>query len=305
MRVLIIGCGYVGLALGRRLAARGAQVSGMRRGTDHDAELIAAGIRPLRGDLTRPDHLRALGGGFDWVVNTVSSSRGGADVYRDVYLGGAKNLVEWAATAGLQKLVYTSSTSVYAQADGSVVDESSPAEPAGDTGRLLRETEEVFLAAGRGGEVPAVVLRVGGIYGPGRGHLFHQFLAGEARLEPGGGRWINMIHRDDVASAIEAALERGSPGVIYNASDDEPVRQGAFLEYIARETRRPLPPPASATVAGPPRKRGTTNKRVSNRRLKSELGWAPAFPTFREGYAPEIKAALGVVRSLSDSDDPA
>lgn len=301
MRALIIGCGYVGLALGHRLSASGVEVHGMRRTSDGDAELISAGIHPVRGDLTRPEDLHALAGGFDWVVNTVSSSRGGADAYRDVYLGGAKNLVAWAAGRGLQKLVYTSSTSVYAQTDGLTVDESSPAEPAGDTGRLLVETENVFLNAARNGSLPAVVLRVGGIYGPGRGHLFHQFLAGEARSEPKGGRWLNMIYRDDVASAIEAALRHGKAGEIYNAVDDEPVRQGAFLEHIARETCRPLPPPASSETPDRPRKRGITNKRVSNRRLKSELGWTPVFPTFREGYASEIRAVVSDAKTADST----
>lgn len=292
MRVLIVGCGYVGLALGRRLAASGCEVLGLRRTGSADSELVGAGIRPVRGDVTRAEDLARLDGNFDWVVNTVSSSRGGVEVYREVYLGAARNLVAWAPGRGVRVLAYTSSTSVYGQTDGSWVDESSPVEPAGETGRLLVDTEEVFLGAARSGILSTVVLRVGGIYGPGRGHLFRQFLAGEARREPHGGRWINMIHREDVAGAVEAALRRGRPGTVYNAVDGEPVRQGDFLAHLARETGRSLPPEAGPAEATSVRKRGISNKRVSSRRLRTETEWIPDYPDFRQGYAGEIRSAV-------------
>lgn len=289
-RVLIVGCGYVGIELGRQLTGAGHRVFGLRRTSAGDPELRAAGVTPLTGDLTRLEDLRGLPGPFDWVVNTVSSSRGGAEEYREVYLGGARNLVTWLADTGVQKLVYTSSTSVYGQTDGSWVDEASPAEPAGETGRLLVDTENALLTAAREGRVPAVVLRVSGIYGPERGHLFQQFLRGEARIQGDGSRWLNMIHRDDVAGAVLAAMERGQAGRLYNASDDEPVTQLEFLRWLAGQLDRPLPPFATE-AENAARKRGLTQKRVSNRRLRGELGWTPRHPSFREGYAPLIQTA--------------
>jgi len=298
MRILIVGCGYVGLELGRRLAASGVQVVGLRRQGDPDGLLTAAGVRAVRGDLTRPADLEAIPGDFDSVVCTVSSSRGGADAYREVYLGGARNLVDWSRRRRLGRIVSVSSTSVYSQTDGSWVTEESPAEPTGPTGRLLVATEEVFAEAHRSGVVPTQVVRVAGIYGPGRGHLFGQFVAGQARLDPNGGRWINMIHRDDVASALEAVLLRGQPVRFYNAVDDAPVLQGDFLRFLAEATGLPVPPPADSEGssgsggAAPTRKRGTTHKRVSNRRLHEELGWRPRFPTYREGYAEAIAAVI-------------
>ena len=291
MRILIVGCGYVGLALGRRLSSSGAEVLGLRRQGDPDGALAAAGIQAVRGDLTRPDDLETIPGGFDAVVCAVSSSRGGADAYREVFLGGARNLIEWARHRPVGRLVSVSSTSVYSQTDGSWVTEDSPAEPAGETGRLLVATEEAFAEAHRSGLVPTQIVRVAGIYGPERGHLFQQFLAGLARRDPGQGRWINMIHRDDVASALEAVMLHGEAGQTYNAVDDEPVLQGAFLEFLAHQTGLPLPPMAeSADPTGTirVRKRGTTHKRVSNRRLREDLGWKPEFSTFREGYAGPI-----------------
>jgi nucleoside-diphosphate-sugar epimerase len=98
-----------------------------------------------------------------------------------------------------------------------------------------------------------------------------------------------------VASALEAVMLRGNPGQIYNAVDDEPVLQGAFLEFLAQETGLPLPPLAESADPSrtiPVRKRGTTHKRVSNRRLQEELGWRPQFSSFREGYAEAIAAVL-------------
>ncbi len=93
---------------------------------------------------------------------------------------------------------------------------------------------------------PAVILRVAGIYGPGRGYLLKQFLRGEARIEGDGSRFLNMIHRDDLIGVILAALERGAPGGIYNAADNEPVSQRQFFEWLAAELKRPLPPAVAA-----------------------------------------------------------
>lgn len=287
VRVLIVGCGYVGLPLGAELARRGHAVFGLRRTADGAEALRAAGVTPAVADVTQPDSLRALPGPFDWVVNTVSSSKGGADVYRAVYVEGTRNLIAWLAGSGLRKFIYTSSTSVYAQADGGMVTEESAAEPVAETGRLLVEAENLLLAAAREQMFPAVVLRVAGIYGPGRGHLFQQFLRGEARVSGDGSRLLNMIHRDDVVGAAIAALERGEPGRIYNVADDEPVSQLEFFRWLSEQLLKPLPPFASAQE-NVGRKRGLTNKRVSNRRLRGELGCGLKYPSFREGYAAEI-----------------
>ncbi|MEQ2008756.1 MAG: SDR family oxidoreductase [Limisphaerales bacterium] len=282
-----MGCGYVGLPLGAELARRGHTVFGLRRTADGAGELRAAGVTPLVGDVTQPESLRALPGPFDWVVNTVSSSKGGAEVYRSVYVEGTRNLIAWLAGSGVRKFIHTSSTSVYAQTDGGEVTEESAAEPLAETGRLLVETENLLLAAARERKFPAVVLRVAGIYGAGRGHLFQQFLRDEARISGDGSRLLNMIHRDDVVGAAIAALERGEPGRIYNVADDEPVSQLEFFQWMSGQLHKPLPPSASAEEnAG--RKRGLTNKRVSNRRLREELGCGLRFPSFREGFAAEI-----------------
>lgn len=286
MRVLIIGCGYVGLPLGAELARQGHDVFGVRRTSD-TAELSAAGIQPVVGDITQPGFLALLPPDFDWVVNTVSSSRGGVEDYRTVYLEGTRRLIDWLRRGSrLTRYIHASSTSVYGQTDGGIVTEDSPAEPATPTGRVLVQTERLLLEAARQGW-PAVMLRLAGIYGPGRGHLFQQLLRGEARLAGEGSRILNMIHRDDAVRAVICALERGLPGEIYNVADDEPVTEREFFGWLCEQLGLPFPTPATpAELAG--RKRDFTSKRVSNRKLRLALACELKYPTFRQGYAAEI-----------------
>ncbi|MCL4788288.1 MAG: SDR family oxidoreductase [Verrucomicrobia bacterium] len=291
MRVLIVGCGYVGLPLGRELVRQGHEVFGLRRSAAADAELQSAGLKPIHADITKPETLAALPRAFDWVVNCAASGGGGVGDYRQIYLEGTRHLIEWLGGSALRKYVYTSSTSVYGQDDGSWVTESDATEPPTETGRVLVETEALLRSAVKEKNFPAAILRVAGIYGPERGFWFKQLLSGEARIEGSGERFLNMIHRDDVVGGIIAALESGKPGEVYNSADDEPVRQFDFFAWLAHRLGRAMPPslPPEPNVL---RKRGVTNKRVSNRRLKDELGYQFSYPTFREGYAVEIERLL-------------
>jgi nucleoside-diphosphate-sugar epimerase len=302
MRALIVGCGYVGLPLGADLVKRGHEVHGVRRSAAGEAELQAAGIKPLTADVTKPSDLAALPGPYDWVVNCVSSTGGGVEEYREVYLQGARNLVEWLSAAPPKKFVYTSSTSVYGQTDGSPVKESSPAEPASETARVLVETEKVLLAAAQEKKFPAVVLRVAGIYGPERGHLFLQYLKNEAKVAGRGERLINMIHRDDLTGIIIAALTNGRAGEIYNAVDDEPVAQIHFFRWLS-ETLGKWMPPFATEEENAERKRGLTNKKVQNRKVKMELGYQFKHPNFRKGYTAEIQR-LDQLGQLNITPDP-
>jgi len=288
MRVLIVGCGYVGTAVARALVHLGHDVHGVRRSPEGLQALASENIQPLAGDVSDPASVATWPRNWDVVVNAASSSGGGVDAYRRVYLDGTRNLVAHLEGAGLGRLVHVGSTSVYGQADGSWVDEASPAQPGSDSARVLVEAEHVLLAACRSSGFPAVLLRVSGIYGPGRGHALQQLLRGEARLDGDGSRWLNMIHRDDVAAAVLAAATSGQPGRVYNVTDDEPVRQRDFLQWLADAHGLPMPHQGNDAERQPPartRTRARTDKRVSNRRLREELGWNPIFPTFRHGYA--------------------
>ena len=272
MKILIIGCGYVGLPLGQALASAGHEVHGVKR-----TNFTAEGITPHTIDITAPITLDALPQDFDWVINTVSSARGDAEAHRAVFVDGTKNLRDWLGDSSA-RVLFTSSTSVYPQTDGAWVDETSPVKPEGGTAQNLAHAEELILNAPQA----ATVLRVAGMYGPERGYLFRQFLKGEAVLTEGGARWMNMIHRDDVMSAILSAMEL--PPSIYNVADDEPVTQRAFFEWLAKRVSKPM----TAEGERVSRKRAATSKRVRNAKLK-ETGWQWRFPTFRDGYESLIR----------------
>jgi nucleoside-diphosphate-sugar epimerase len=287
MRVLIIGCGYVGLPLGVELVRLGHAVFGLHRSAAAETQLLAAGIQPLAGDVTKPETLAALPNQFDWVVNCVASGGGDAESYQQIYRQGTANLIAWLAAHPPKKFLYTSSTGVYGQTDGSLVKETSPAEPEADTSKVLVETEKLLLTAFAESRFPAVILRVAGIYGPGRGYAFKQFMKNEARIEGDGSRVMNMIHRDDLIGCIIAGLKSGRAGEIYNAVDDEPVTQANFFQWLAGSLGK-YPPPSVPENPEASRKRGVTNKRVSNRKIKMEIGWPFLYPNFRIGYSAEI-----------------
>lgn len=288
MRTLIVGCGYIGLPLGAELVRLGHDVVGLGRNIESRPEVRDAGIRPINADITDLESLRTIDGPFDWVVNCVSSSHGGPDDYRNVYLQGTRHLIDWLTDTPPRKFLYTSSTGVYGQDDGSVVHEDHQTLPSTESGKILVETEQMLIEAARSHHFPSIILRVAGIYGPDRTYQLRRFLEGRSRIEGKGLRHLNMIHRDDVIGAIIAALEDGHPGEVYNAVDDEPVGQIDFLRWLSETLGRDLPP-----VAAPEeltnKKRGVTDKKVSNRRLKPELGYQLKFPTFRQGYGAEIK----------------
>ncbi|HNQ74868.1 MAG TPA: SDR family oxidoreductase [Verrucomicrobiota bacterium] len=287
MRVLVAGCGYVGWPLAQELARRGHATFGLRRTPDHLTRSAATAppVTLWSADLTRPDTLRHLPRDFDWVVNCVASGGGEVTAYQRLYLEGMQHLLQWLAPGPGPhscRLLYTSSTGVYGQNDGSEVTETSVTQPATATARILLRAEQTLLETAHAKQFPATVLRVAGIYGPGRGYLLKRFLRGEARIEGNGGRWLNMIHRADLIQTILAALERARPGEIYNVTDDEPVRQRDFFRWLAHQLNRPLPPTAAEQAAN--RKRGLTSKRVSNHKLKTELGVNLRYPSYREGY---------------------
>src|SRR4030095_14292846 len=126
------------------------------------------------------------------------------------------------------KYIFTSSTSVYGQNDGGVVTEKRPAEPASATSRILVEAENLLRQAHQQSSFPAIIARLSGIYGPGRGYLFQQFLRGEAKIVGEGARYLNMIHLDDVIGGLIAVLEKGRAGEVYNVTDDLSVTELDF-----------------------------------------------------------------------------
>ena len=238
MHLLLIGHGYLGTAITREFRENAWEVTPVSLHGGDDS--IACDI----GDPAAVAKLPAA----DFIVHCAASGRGGPDAYRQVYVDGCRNLTQ--AFPGIP-LLFTSSSSVYAQTDGSVVTEESPAEPDRETGHLLREAEEITLAAG------GIVARLSGIYGPGRSVILKKFLTGEAVIEDDGRRILNQIHRDDAARAILHLASSSIHGEIFNVSDSTPRSQLATYQALAEIFSLPLPPSGPRDLN---RKRGWTHK---------------------------------------------
>lgn len=275
MNILILGAGYVGSVLAHSLHRQGHAVAAWTRTEASAAALQASGLRTICGDLADEWIWDGLNDLWDAAIFCASSSRGGIDAYHQIYRRGLGCALERVGGAG--HFIYTSSTSVYSQDDGGEVDEASPAVPLSETSEILVKAEDRVLAA------YGTVLRLSGIYGPGRAVYLKKYVEGGAPLPGDGGRWVNMIHRDDAAGAVAHVLGRTeTAGQIYNATDCCPVRLRELVEWLA--ARRGLPCPACGAPEDAGRKRGITSKRVSNARLRA-LGWTPRYPSYREGYA--------------------
>jgi nucleoside-diphosphate-sugar epimerase len=275
-RALIAGCGYLGRALAESLAADGWEIEGWTLSPESARELSQNGQRAEAIDLSDARDVAAHKSDFTAVIHCASTRGGDADAYRRVYLEGARNLAEQFRNA---KIVFTSSTSVYAQSRGELVTEESIAEPPHESGQILREAENMILAR------DGVVARLGGIYGPGRSALLRNFLEGRVGAGVDTDRFINQIHRDDAASAIKLLLKSAATaGQIYNIVDNEPISLSACYRWLAARLNRSLP---SIARSGSRRKRGESNKRVSNAKLRS-LGWTPQYPTFADGMEKSV-----------------
>ncbi len=257
MRTLLLcGHGYLGQAISRDFQAAGWNVLALS---------LSGGEGSLACDVSSEAAVQSLDLAPDFIVHCASSGRGGEESYRAVYLDGCRHLL--ARFPGVP-LLFTSSTSVYAQTDGSVVTEESPARPDRETGKILLETEELVLAAG------GTVARLAGIYGPGRSVILKKFLAGETVIEGDGQRYLNQIHRDDAAAAI-LHLSKAATG-IYNVADSTALTQLECHEQLSRLFQRPMPPSGPRDLN---RKRGWTHKQVSNRKLR-QGGWQPRYPSY-------------------------
>jgi nucleoside-diphosphate-sugar epimerase len=267
---LVIGCGYVGQGLLRALSKQGWQAIGLTLSVDSAAKLRSSGLNVLACDIRNPGFAESLKvKSFSLIVHCASSGRGGSDSYQTLFLDGTRNLL---AALEVGHVLFVSSTSVYAQADGSSVNELSPAQPEPMTGKILRSAEDLVLSQG------GTAARLAGLYGPGRCLPLARLLAGDAIIEGEGERIMNSIYRDDAVNGL-LFLANLKPGGILNVVDNHPSSQLEWFRWVAQRVGRPMPP------FGPRdrmRKRAWTNKQVSNAKLR-QLGWEPAFPSFREG----------------------
>lgn len=285
-RLVIFGCGYVGSALAWAAITAGARVEALTRNPEKAARLRAAGLaHVVVSDLSSADWHGQIPGGADFVVNCVSS--GGSDMYQRAYVGGMASIIAWAAQSGAPAgtLVYTSSTSVYAQGGGANVVETDSADGATPNGAIIRESEILLQNASTTAVRRHFILRLAGIYGPDRHHLLDQLRAGADQLGGAGDHRLNLAHRDDIVAAILACL--GAPsGVgsgIFNVADSAPARRAEVVRWLAEQLGRPMPAFDGSTTS---RRDGAPipDRIISNAKIQRMLGWRPQFPDYRAGY---------------------
>ncbi|MBF0677264.1 NAD-dependent epimerase/dehydratase family protein [Pseudomonas sp.] len=273
--LLIAGCGDIGSRVGLRLATQGWRVQGLRR---HVAGLPSA-IQPLYADLASPhcpeDWPQTAP---DYVLYAVAAQQRDEAGYRAAYVEGLRNLLGWLNARGQRprRLLFVSSTAVYAQQAGEWVDEHAPCEPSGFNGQVMLEAERLALGSG----VPASVVRLAGLYGPHSRMLLDQVRAGlQVQSEPP--LFANRIHRDDAAGLLAYLLQADAQGRVlddcYLGVDDEP----AALHEVVAWLREQL---GIGNWAEQALGRRAGSKRCSNARARA-LGWRPEYPSYREGYA--------------------
>lgn len=283
-QIAVLGCGYVGAEFARQARAAGHGVLGVVRSEASRDRLRAEGIPAEAFDLFAGDW-SALPGRFDAVVYAASTGGGGPEAYAQAYDVGVRRALGWARAVGATRFVFTSSTGVYRQDDGGVVDETSPVGGA-PTADAILAGERAVLAAGF---AQARVLRFGGLYGPGRHHLVDQLRRGDNVI---GGRvdhFINYLHRDDAASSVLAALVRGPAGArVYNVADGHPVTKEALAKWIAARLGQPGPIFDPGAPAGPRVAKGgrtQPNRVVSTALIAAELAWKPGIRDVFAGLA--------------------
>ena len=288
-RVLIAGYGYIGSEVGHLLAEGGTEVVAVSR--TMPGGLLRhphPNVHWFPADLTCKDSLSGLKGTFDHALFAASSSKGDAADYRRVYCDGLENLITMLEGRISGSFIYSSSTGVYGQNEGEWVDETMPVEPESVTGQVLVEAERRLIHRYQSNAFPGMVLRLSGIYGPGRGYAWKRIQQGNAVIESPGERWVNMIHRDDAVNAVVAAFKEGIAGEAYNVTDDTPVQQLEFYNWLASTSGNPIPKVVECDPLKPG-KRQVTNKRICNRKLKQLRDFQLKYPSFKVGYPDLMK----------------
>ena len=312
-RLVIFGCGYIGTAVAREALASGMKVEALTRNPERATELATMGVNAVVADLAADSWHERIARGPEFVLNCVSSGGWGIEGYQRSYVGGMRSILSWAKRSPVGTVVYTSSTSVYPQTGGVVVDETDaiqvlsvqrpddmggtqppPEATAGrapmphgasETGRVLLEAEALLREAGDACR-RWFILRLAGIYGPGRHHLLDQIRNGTAEMAGSGAQHLNLAHRDDIVAAIWAAFASPSSvsNRIFNVTDDAAATKAEVVQWLAAQLGR-TPPRFSGGAAST--RCGFVeqpDRLISNARLKAELGWQPKYPSFREGY---------------------
>lgn len=268
-RILIAGCGDLGERVARLLLARGDEVYALRRRPPgHDD-----GIRWLSADLTNPATLAALPERVNRLVFLPAPDTRQPDVYRAVFLDGLRNVLDALDAASLRRVLFVSSSAVYGEHGEEWVDETTPPAPQGFNGKVLLEAEHALSSR----SVDSIVLRLAGLYGPGRMQLIERLRAGQVSVPRQPRHWGNRIHVDDAAAAIVHLLTLRDHQGTYLGVDDTPLPLDVLYDQVAALVGAP-------SVPAGPAPQGIGSKRLSNARLKA-AGFRFRWPDSRQGYA--------------------
>ena len=292
-RLFCFGLGFSAMTLTTDLLAKGWQVAGTCRTPEKQARLAADGIDAwlFDGDQPLADSAAALSGTTHLLASAPPSGSGpSGDPVLDRHgqdLASLSPPLDWVG--------YLSTTGVYGDRAGGVVDEQSPLTPTGERGRRRVQAEAAWLGLWREHGLPVHLFRLSGIYGPGRSAL-DQARTGTARRVEKPGQVFNRIHVADITATLEASMDRPNPGAAYNLADDEPSPSHEVIAYACRLIGADIPPLIpfeSADMSPMARSFYADNKIVDNRRIKQELGVHLAFPTYRAGLDAQFATESG------------
>ena len=281
---LVLGCGYLGQRVARHWRKAGAEVWVSTRQSSRATALRAEGFQVHIADVTKPDSLKALPR-VETVLYSVGYDRSSGQSQSEVYVDGlfaALNVLG----PDVERLIFTSSTGVYGQNDGQWVDERSVCEPIREGGRVCLAAEDVLRSHPIGSR--AVILRLAGLYGPGRVPYLRDLVAGEPlRVATSG--FLNLIHVEDAAHTVLQAEKLATPPDLFVVSDGNPVTRRHYYEEIAAYlgVRPRFAPPVPSD---PQTQRAASSKRVSNHRLREDLQVVLQYPSYREGLAQILKS---------------
>jgi nucleoside-diphosphate-sugar epimerase len=295
--IVIFGCGYLGGALAREAVGRGCAVTALTRNPKTAEFLGRVGVgKVVKASLEDHAWHRLVDNAQDFAVNCVGSGGGGEAGYRRSYLDGQRSILRWMANGRVGTVLYTSSTSVYPQGGGELVlEESAGAEPGSWRGQIIRASERLLEAGMAGvGDGRWFILRLAGLYGPGRHRFLDLCLGAREEIPPDSDVHLNLIHRDDACSAIAAALEAPSHirNEILNVSDGSPHRKSKIAAWVAEIPDRPKPEGSSHKASPRSTSRQAPDRRISNEKIRDLLGWSPKYPSFREGYRDILRSSV-------------
>lgn len=275
---LVIGCGYLGMRVARAWLAHGDTVYATTRSSARADEWRASGIRPLVADVTDRASLASLPSA-DTVLFAVGYDRAAGKPIRDVYVQGFQHVLDQLpATTG--RVIYISSTGVYGTCAGDWVDETTECRPLREGGQACLAAEQLLATHPLGAR--SVVLRLAGIYGPGRIPRVAALQAGEPIDAPAEG-YLNLIHVKDAVEIVRAAERLTTLPELVVVSDGSPVVRSEYYAELARLVGAPPPRFVAPAADSPAAARASSDKRISNLRMQQRLNVLLHYPSYRTG----------------------